>query len=211
VPRFSDLAEEFVCRYRHGCPYLEGLPPHMVWHRYQAVTGTECHYEHILQEIHQELDQARRLAGEQEREIQQLKAQLQALHRRQFKGRHRSATPPPDMPAAPKKKRGAPWGHPPWQRPPPRQIDRVVPVPAPRCCPHCQCAPLRPVEEVREHLQEDIVLEPRVVTTCFVHQQAHCPQCQREVLLPGPGELLGSYIGPAAKATATSLTPRRAE
>jgi hypothetical protein len=61
------------------------------------------------------------------------------------------------------------------------------------------------VQAVREHLQEDIVLEPRVVTTCFVHQQAHCPQCQREVLLPGPGELLGSYIGPAAKATAIYL------
>jgi hypothetical protein len=175
----------------------------MVWRRYQDVTGTECHYEHIIQEIHQELDQARRLAGEQEREIQQLKAQLQALHRRQFKGRHRPATPPADTPA--KKKRGAPWGHPPWRRPKPRQIDHVIPVPAPPSCPHCQCAQLRPVPEVREHLQEDIVLEPRVVTTCFVHQQAHCPQCDREVLLPGPGELLGSYIGPAAKATAIYL------
>lgn len=205
MPRFSELDEEFVCRYRHGCPYLEGLPPHMVWRRYQDVTGTECHYEYVIQQLNQELDQARRLAGEQEREIQQLKAQLQALHRRQFKGRHRSATPPPDMPAAPKKKRGAPWGHPPWRRPKPRQIDHVIPVPAPTNCPHCQCAQLRPVPEVREHLQEDIVLEPRVVTTCFVHQQAHCPQCQREVLLPGPGELLGSYIGPAAKATAIYL------
>ena len=33
----------------------------------------------------------------------------------------------------------------------------------------------------------------------------HCPQCQRDVLLPGPGELLGSYIGPATKATAIYL------
>jgi hypothetical protein len=204
VPRFSELDEEFVCRYRHGCPYLEGLPPERVWHRYQAVTGTECHYEHLLQQLSQELDQSRRLAREQERQIQQLKAQLQALHRRQFKGRHRPATPP-DTPAVLKKKRGAPWGHPPWRRPKPRLIDRIVPVPAPRCCPHCQCAQLRPVPEVREHLQEDIVLEPRVVTTCFVHQQAHCPECDRQILLPGPGELLGSYIGPAAKATAIYL------
>jgi hypothetical protein len=177
----------------------------MVWHRYQEVSGTECHYEHLLEQLHRELDQEQSLSLELERENQQLKAQLQALHRRQFKGRHRSATPPPDLPAAPKKKRGAPWGHPPWRRPKPRQIDRVVPVPAPTSCPHCQCAQLRPVPEVQEHLQEDIVLEPRVVTTCFVHQPAHCPQCQRDVLLPGPGELLGSYIGPAAKATAIYL------
>ena len=33
----------------------------------------------------------------------------------------------------------------------------------------------------------------------------HCPQCDREVLQPSPGELLGSYIGPAAKATAIYL------
>jgi hypothetical protein len=175
----------------------------MVWHRYQAVVGTECHYEYVIQQLNRELDQARRLAGEQEREIQQLKAQLQALHRRQFKGRHRPATPPADTPA--KKKGGAPLGHPPWRRPKPRLIDHVIPVPAPTSCPHCQCAQLRPVPEVREHLQEDIVLEPCVVTTCFVHQQAHCPKCDREVLQPGPGELLGSYIGPAAKATALYL------
>ena len=49
------------------------------------------------------------------------------------------------------------------------------------------------------------MLQPRVVTTCFVHQLAHCPHCERDVLLPGPGELPGSYIGPAAKATAIYL------
>ena len=46
------------------------------------------------------------------------------------------------------------------------------------------------------------MLEPRTVATCFVHQQAYCPVCERLVLQPGPGELLGAYIGPAAKATA---------
>jgi hypothetical protein len=54
-------------------------------------------------------------------------------------------------------------------------------------------------------VQEDIALEPRVVTTCFIHQQAHCPHCEQDVISPGPGELLGSYIGPAAKATAIYL------
>jgi hypothetical protein len=54
-------------------------------------------------------------------------------------------------------------------------------------------------------VQEDIVLQPRTTATRYVHQQAHCPHCNRSVLQPGPGELLGSYIGPAAKATALYL------
>jgi len=44
-----------------------------------------------------------------------------------------------------------------------------------------------------------------VIATRYVHRQAHCPHCERDVILPGPGELLGSYIGPAAKATAIYL------
>ncbi len=38
-----------------------------------------------------------------------------------------------------------------------------------------------------------------------MHQQAHCPHCRRDVITSGPGELPGSYIGPAAKATAIYL------
>jgi transposase len=207
MARFVDLDAEFSCPHRDGCPYLEGLPTRWVWDRYQSVDGTECQYEHIIEELHQELDQGRRREREQAREIEQLKAQLVALHRRQFKGRTAPAPEAPlaEPPGPQKKKRGAPKGHPPWGRARPKRIDRVVPVPAPPSCPHCQCVHLGPVAETREHLQEDIVLEPRVVTTSFVHQQAHCPACDRIVLQAGPGELLGSYIGPATKATAIYL------
>ena len=62
------------------------------------------------------------------------------------------------------------------------------------------------IEAGKTHtLQEDIILQPRTVATCYLHQQAYCATCDRNVLLPGPGELLGSYIGPAAKATAIYL------
>jgi transposase len=61
------------------------------------------------------------------------------------------------------------------------------------------------VSELSEHIQEDIVLEPRVVTTCFQHHQAYCPDCKRTVCQSGPGELLGSYIGPVAKSASTYL------
>jgi transposase len=205
MPRFSELKEEFVCPYRHGCPYLEGLSTQWVWERFNETAGLECRYEYQIQALDHQLDQAREENEALRRESQQLKAQLEALHRRQFKGRRARKA---DAPAASgsdgqkKKQRGAPVGHPPWQRSKPKHIDQTVSVPAPKTCPHCHGADLQPVEEQLEHIQEDIVLQPRTVATRYVHQQSYCPHCERNVVQPGPGELLGSYIGPAAKATA---------
>lgn len=204
MPRFSELDEEFVCPYRHSCPYLEGLPTGWVWRRFNEAAGLECQYEYQIQELYQQLDQERRENAALRRENQQLKAQLEALHRRQFKGRRAPKADPPAAAgqASQKKKRGAPLGHPPWQRPKPKHIDQTVPVPAPKTCPHGHGADLQPVKGLHEHVQEDIVLQPRTVATRYVHQQSYCPHCERNVVQPGPGELLGCYIGPAAKATA---------
>jgi hypothetical protein len=179
----------------------------MVWRRYQDVQGTECHDEHLLQELNGQLDQACRRVRELATENQQLKAQLQALHRRQFKGRRHPPKSPgaPDAPPDQKKKRGAPPGHPGWQRPKPDHVDRIVAVAAPKECPLCQSKNLTPLEAAYEHLQEDILLEPRVLVTRFDHQQVHCWGCDHDVHALGPGELAGSYIGPAAKATAIYL------
>ncbi len=204
MPRFPKPPDDFLCPYRHACPYLEGLSTQWVWECYQETSGLECQYEHQLEQLEQQLDEVQNENAQLRRENQQLKAQWQALHRRQFKSRN---VPPPTSPANPNaepktKKRGAPVGHPPWQRPPPKHIDQVVPVPAPKTCPHCRGRDLQPVKEVHEHVQEDIVLEPRTVAICFRHQQSYCPACDCNVLQPGPGELLGSCLGPAAKATA---------
>jgi len=201
MPQFKDLPDDFRCPYRDGCPYLEGLSTGWVFHRYQEVLGTECHYEYQLEQLNHQLDEERQQRKRIELENQQLRAQLQALHRRQFKG-PKAPTAPRDCPSARRKKRGAPVGHPPWQRAKPKQLDLIVPVPAPKTCPHCQGPHLQPVQETHNHVQEDIVLQPRTVATCFVHQQAYCPVCDCRVVQPGPGELLGAYIGPAAKATA---------
>ncbi len=205
MPEFKDLPDDFRCPYRHGCPYLEGLSTSWVFHRYQETGGIECQYEYQLEELHKELLAEHQRCQQLELENQQLQAQLQALHRRQFKGRRRPLPPPPENPATPPKKRGAPVGHPPWQRVKPKHIDQVVLVPAPDVCPDCHQPNLQVLAAVHEHLQEDIVLEPRTVVTCFRHQQAHCPQCDQDVWQPGPGEMPGAYIGPAAKATATYL------
>jgi hypothetical protein len=205
MPRSPQPPPDFVCPYRHACPCLEGLSTQWVWGRYQESGGLECDYESQLEQLGKELDQAHQRLRQQDQQIAQLKAELRALHRRQFKGR---AVPPAAAPAdphAPPRKRGAPVGHPPWQRPLPEHIDAVVPVPAPQTCPHCGSNDVRPWAEPHEHVQEDIVLEPRVVAVCFVHQQSYCPVCDCPVIQAGPGELPGAYIGPAAKATALYL------
>src|SRR3974390_1668724 len=185
MPRFSELDQEFICPYRHSCPYLEGLSPAGVWERLQAKHGSECHYEYQLEELYKQLDQERGQRQQVQLENQQLQAQPPPLHRSQFKGRRRLAAAP-ECPSTQHKKRGAPVGHPPWQRAKPKRIDRVVTGPAPRSCPDCRNPKLQPVAEVHEHVQEDIVLEPRTVVTCFRHGQGYCPQCDKNVWFPGP-------------------------
>src|SRR6266700_5579069 len=132
MPEFKDLPDDFCCPYRHGCPYLEGLSTSWVFRRYQQVAGTECHYEYQLEELSKELHKKDQHAKEMELQNQQLRAQLQALHRRQFKGRKAAAAEPLTCPSTQRKKRGAPAGHPPWQRAKPTHIDQTIPVPAPR-------------------------------------------------------------------------------
>jgi transposase len=206
VPGFKDLDTDFNCPYQHRCPYLEGLSTQWIWQRYQATVGLECQYEYILEQQNQELAQTHAHNRKLERENQQLRAQLRALHQRQFKGRHPAPTVRSrEVPAGQTQKRGAPVGHPPWQRAHPKQLDRIIRIQAPERCPHCHRGDLQPVPDLHDHVQEDILLEPRTVVTCFRHQSAYCPDCNRQVWQLGPGELPGAYIGPAAKATAIYL------
>jgi transposase len=151
-----------------------------------------------------------------ERENAELKVKLQALHRRQFKPKRKkdAETGGKDVEndsssnEEEKKKRGAPRGHPGWARPKPDHIDRTVHVPAPTICPHCQSEDLTPMKESTEHLQEDIVIQPRTRVTRFLHGQAFCTRCHRPVVQAGEGELLNAPIGPVAKSVAIYLRYR---
>jgi transposase len=151
-----------------------------------------------------------------ERENAQLKAKLQAVHRRQFKPNKKKEAENgrKDVGSGSssgereKKKRGAPVGHPGWVRPKPDRIDRTVDVPAPTICPHCQSDDLRPMEERTEHFQEDIVIRPQTLVTRYLHGQAFCARCNRPVSQAGESELLNAPIGPVAKSTALYLRYR---
>lgn len=144
-----------------------------------------------------------------EQENEQLRAKLKALHQKQFKPNTKKEKEKAEVcdtsSQAGIRKRGAPKGHPGWSRRPPDHIDRTIYVSAPEICPHCACDNLIPLQEVKEHLQEDIVLRPRTLVTNFRHGQAHCPSCNQAVIKAAEGELLNCSIGPVTKAAAVYL------
>jgi transposase len=191
----------YQCPYRHACPHL-GM---------RSTTWTMVLLSDLGKDTFRESHLVGRLEAENtaleaenkrlEKENAELRARLAAEHGSRFKGNRRTLLIEP----APKRPRGAPKGHPAWQRPPPDHLDRVVRVPAPKVCPHCATKGLAPTGQQHEQLQEDIVLQPKTVVTAYQHDTAYCPRCRREVFQSAEGELRHCQIGPTAKATAVFL------
>jgi len=216
VPRYPYPPHDFECLYRHSCPYLDGLSTQWVLGEYQQ--AHEVYQEHLR--IIDLFDGHLKARDERirvlERDNAQLKAKLQTLHRRQFKSNKKKDTETKGKKdeqtsssnGEERKKRGAPVGHPGWVRPKPDHIDRTVEVPAPTICPHCQSKDVTPMKGSTEHVQEDIVIQPRTLVTCYLHGQAFCRRCHRPVVQAGEGELLNAPIGPVAKSVAIYLRYR---
>ena len=202
---------DYQCPYRHNCPHLQGLSTQWVFEEYQR--SYDEHLDHWkIRDIQQEqLEKALAYIGELEKKNEQLKAKLKAIHQRQFKSNkkdNRISAPDEAKGSAgveKNKKQGAPRGHPGWCRPRPDHIDKTVIVKAPQVCPHCSFPDLIPVEDIKDHLQEDIVFQPRTHVTQFKHHQAFCPKCRCNVLEAANGELLNCHIGPTTKAAAVFL------
>lgn len=204
MPKPPEIPSDYQCPYRQACPHLQGMATEAIWHRHaldlQQAQQDRERIDQLVEWLNQRDQQVRRL----EQENQQLRTQLKALHQKQFKANQPAPTPQ-EASMAPKTKRGAPVGHPPWQRAAPDHLDQKIVVPPPARCPHCQCVGLHPVQETLAHWQEDIVIKPATQVICFTHQQAWCPSCERNLIQAASGELLGSAIGPVAKATAVYL------
>lgn len=199
---------DFECQYKHCCPHLERLSTQWVWNEYHCSHGEHLEHWKVRDIQQEELEKALEYIVELEKQNEELKAKLTALHRRQFKSNKKAdrKTNENDKSHPEKKKsRGAPKGHPGWFRRKPDHIDKAVIVSAPDICPHCACTDLTPIEETKDHLQEDIVLQPQTNVTNFKHHQAFCPKCNRPVIQAAKGELLNCQIGPTTKAAAVFL------
>lgn len=101
------------------------------------------------------------------------------------------------------KKRGAPAGHPGWFRRRPKKADIIEEVSLDQC-PNCRSKELSPCQEVEEHLQEDILLPP-VVVTMYRKRIYWCRRCKKKVCGRGKMELPNSFVGPIAKSIAVWL------
>lgn len=208
--RYKHPPWNFQCPYEHSCPHLEGLSTHWVFKEYQTSYDENLEHWRVRDDLQGELDNALRYIKELEKDNEELKAKVKTLHRRQFKCSKKSKKKTSEneddtTDSSKKKKRGAPYGHPGWFRQKPDHIDRTVIVPPPEVCPNCGCDDLTHIEDLKDHLQEDIVFQPRPYVTNFRHHQAFCPRCNRAVVQSSKGEVLNSHIGPTTKAAAVYL------
>ena len=216
MPRYPYPPHDFECLYRHCCPYLDRLSTQWVLQEYRRAHDVYQEQLRIIDVFGGELKASHDRIRVLERENVELKAKLQSLHRRQFKSNKKRGTETEENKdeetsssnGEKRKKRGAPAGHPGWVRPKPDHIDRTVDVPAPTVCPHCQSKDVTPMEESTQHVQEDIVIQPRTLVTRYLHGQAFCRRCHRPVVQAVEGELLNAPIGPLAKSVAIYLRYR---
>jgi len=200
--RFKVAPHDFDCQYKKSCPHLGGASTKWVYHCYQEDSRWSERYEYMyssLKDENQELFEENELL---KRKLSQVEAKLQTLHRSQFKKNIIKKSPAGKIK---KRKHGAKKGHPGYTRQKPKRIDNIVKVDAPGECPYCNNKSLKPVEEISEHIQEDIILVPKAMVTNYIHKQAYCSKCGCNVSGKGENEILGSYIGPVAKATAIYL------
>ena len=165
------------------------------WHKQSFRTGTQ------LFAAEDEIEALRKENKALNKRIEELEAKLKQTHRLRFKKNRIDYFISKNIPA----KRGAPKGHKPWPRRKPKEIDETVQVDAPKECPHCNCQNLQPADAVHTQIQEDIVLQPSTKVTEFVHAQAYCPRCRRNVFDTAPNELRNCQIGPVTQAVAVNL------
>jgi len=204
--RYKKAPEGFECPYRNDCPHL-GMSTTWASLLLADVDKDEFRDGHAWIEAQKEIKALEELNRVLSARVAELESRLKQQHRLQFKPNSKAQTSAQSDTGNPKtpRKRGAPLGHPPWQRPRPDRVDCTVPVPRPTRCPHCQAQHLTALDKTHSQVQEDIVLQPRTLVTEYVHDLAYCPSCRREVFQTAPAELRNCSIGPVTKAAAVYL------
>jgi hypothetical protein len=163
--------------------------------------------------LHRTIDAERqtitRLVEENEQlklELQQVKLELKLERQNKFatNEQKRGEEPASDA-SAPKKKRGAPVGHPGWHRKTPTEYDWAVDVLPPTRCSYCKGhVAIDDKFAPSEHLQEDVV-DGQYRVVLYRHPAACCNDCGEWLQQPGVNELLGSRIGPFLRSKALYL------
>ncbi|MFB3103979.1 MAG: IS66 family transposase [Pseudomonadales bacterium] len=214
----------FYPNHEHGCPHVSHCP-HLGGAALGILVDAASENGLMLDMLHGQLDNARKSVSELLQENEQLKKEIEQVklelklerqskfatnqqkHEETAAEEESSESSDPDSPASeqPKKKRGAPVGHPGWFRATPTEYDWDTDVPAPRRCPHCQghVSVFASLDAV-DHLQEDII-DGVYRVVCYRHQAACCDGCGAWVQQPGEAEILHSRVGPHLRSKAVYL------
>lgn len=205
---------EYACPNVSHCPHLGGAALGTL---VLAASDHDDHFKMVYGQLDFERERNTRLVDENEKlrkELDQVRLELKLERQNKFTCGREDKDKPQDHDAAQTgtnpdtksgRKRGAPVGHPGWFRATPTAFDQLVLIPPPRLCPHC-AGKVRTYENADpyDHFQEDIVDHVHQ-TTCFRHAVGRCLGCRRFVRQAGPGEILGSRIGPRMRALAIYL------
>ena len=88
--RYPQAPWDFQCPYKHSCPHLEGLSTQWVFEEYQRAYDEHCEHWKARDLQQEDLEKALRYIGELEKQNEELKAKLKALHQRQFKAKRKA-------------------------------------------------------------------------------------------------------------------------
>jgi len=210
MSRYKEAPWGFQCPYTDHCPGLQGLSASWVFSEYQRSSIREHEHWLIREKMNEEMTQLLQTIRAQDEQIDELKAENKRLHQQQFKPTPESKKQDVDSLSAEtepakKKNRGAPKGHPAWNRKKPEKVDRTVEVDAPCICPVCQANTDLSQTKTSSYRQEDIVLCPQTIVTEYTHTSAWCPTCKKQVDRVLDGELHRAPIEPNAKVAALFL------
>lgn len=140
-----------------------------------------------------------------ERENLRLKLELQEFRERYWLGKKKKKLEQDQaQPQVSSKKQGPPFGHPGWFRKKPKRKPDYLEDVILKKCPRCNSRVITELKEdtIEEHTQEDIEFETRITMSLYRHHYYWCKRCKDVVSGVGQGELVGSFIGPNAKALA---------
>src|SRR3972149_1404353 len=145
--RRMEAPVDFTCPYRHGCPHLDHLSTTWVMDVYQEADELRDRYSAMESRYLQRIAELEQTLRERDDKI----AQWRLQHQQQFKAQ---VKPVPLAREGGRNKRGAPKGHPPWQRRRPDHIDgargTVTHFARPTPC-HPPLSPARPVPASTPH------------------------------------------------------------
>ena len=207
----------FFPKHGYGCPKVNHCP-HLggaaLGGLVQMANETRESREYLFRTIDSERATISRLVDEIERlkkELEQVKLELKLERQNKFATNQQKCddespvVEPVSGDSRPKRKRGAPIGHPGWYRKTPAEYDWAVDVPPPSRCPDCKGHVVVDEQSASsEHWQEDVI-DGQYRVVLYRHPAACCNDCGEWQQQAGEGELLGSRIGPQLRSKALYL------